>query len=59
VAVWVASAGEDDGKIEIGVGVGVAHATAKEDHGVVEERALLVSLGFHLFKEAGEVKHLV
>jgi len=59
VAVWVASAGEDDGKIEIGVGVGVAHAATKEDHGVVEKSALLASLGFHLLEEAGEVDHLV
>ena len=59
MAVWVASAGEDDGKIEIGMGVGVAHAAAKEDHGVVEERTLLIDLGFHLLEEAGEVDHLV
>jgi len=59
VAVWVASTGEDDGKIEIGVGVGVAHAAAKEDHGVVEKRTFLVGLGFHLLEEAGEVDHLV
>ena len=59
MAVWVASAGEDDGEIEIGVGVGVAHAATKEDHGVVEERTLLIGLGFHLLEEAGEVDHLV
>ena len=41
------------------MGVGVAHAAAEEDHGIVEEGAIGVGLGFHLFEETGEVNHLV
>ena len=58
LAVLETTAGEDDREIVVVVGVGVAHAGAVEDGGVVEKRAPRIIGSGQAVKESGEFTEL-
>ena len=50
---------QNDGQVLVGVGIGVGHSASEQDHRVIQQIALAVRDRFQLFKEPGELPHLI